>query len=134
MAAYIFTRAIFAGEPIQVFNRGDMKRDFTYVDDVVAGVLAALDNPPADDGEAAPHRVYNIGNHSSEPLMHFIEVLEKAIGRKAEIELAPMQPGDVKETFADITAISRDLGFTPKTPIEEGLTRFVAWYRDYHGV
>ncbi len=134
MAAYIFTRAIFAGEPIQVFNRGDMKRDFTYVDDVVAGVLAALDTPPADDGEAAPHRVYNIGNHRSEPLMYFIEVLEKAIGRKAEIELAPMQPGDVKETFADITAISRDLGFTPKTPIEQGLPRFVAWYRDYHGV
>ena len=134
MAAYIFTRAIFAGEPITVFNDGDMKRDFTYIDDIVAGVVAALDNPPDDDGTEPPHRVYNIGNHRSEPLMRFIEVLEAAIGRKATIEFAPMQPGDVKETCADIAAISRDLGFAPTTPIDEGLPRFVEWFRDYHGV
>ncbi len=134
MAAYIFTKAILAGEPIQVFNRGDMKRDFTYVDDIVAGVLAALDRPPASDDGAAPHRLYNIGNNRPEPLLRFIEVLEAAIGTKAEVALAPMQPGDVKETYADITAIQRDLGFQPSTPIDEGIPRFVAWYRDYHGV
>jgi UDP-glucuronate 4-epimerase len=134
MAAYLFTKAILAGEPIRVFNNGDMKRDFTYVDDIAAGVLAALDHPPADDGAAAPHRVYNIGNNRSEPLLRFVELLEKAIGRKAVIEFAPMQPGDVKETYADITAIQRDLGFRPTTSIDVGLPRFVAWYRDYHGV
>ncbi len=134
MAAYIFTRAIFAGEPIKVFNHGDMRRDFTYIDDIVAGVLAVLDSPPVGGDGAPPHRVYNIGNHRSEPLMRFIAVLEAAIGRKAEIELLPMQPGDVKETFADIAAIQRDCGFAPKTTIDEGLPRFVAWYRDYHGV
>ncbi|MFQ5784409.1 MAG: NAD-dependent epimerase/dehydratase family protein [Alphaproteobacteria bacterium] len=133
MAAYIFTRAILAGEPIPVFNHGDMKRDFTYIDDIVAGVLAALDHPPADDGAVPPHRVYNIGNHRSEPLLRFIEVLEDAIGRKAELDLKPMQAGDVKETYADIDAIRRDLGFAPTVPIEDGLPRFVAWYRDYHG-
>ena len=134
MAAYVFTGAILAGEPIQVFNRGDMKRDFTYVDDIVKGVLAALDHPPAVGDDAAPYRVYNIGNNRPEPLLRFIEVLEAAIGKKAVVELAPMQPGDVKETFADITAIQRDLGFRPSTPIDEGVPRFVAWYRDYHGV
>ncbi len=134
MAAYVFTKAILAGEPIQVFNRGDMKRDFTYVDDIVKGVLAALDHPPAVGDDAAPYRVYNIGNNRPEPLLRFIEVLEAAIGKKAVVELAPMQPGDVKETFADITAIQRDLGFQPSTPIDEGVPRFVAWFRDYHGV
>ena len=134
MAAYIFTRAVFQGEPITVFNNGDMKRDFTYIDDIVAGILGALDNPPVDDGESAPHRVYNIGNHRSEPLLRFVEVLEKAIGRKAVIEYAPMQPGDVKESFADIDAIRRDVGYEPTTPIDIGLPRFVKWYREYHGV
>ncbi len=134
MAAYIFTRAIFAGEPIPVFNQGDMRRDFTYIDDIVAGVLATLDHPPEGEDGKPPHRVYNIGNNRSEPLMRFIELLEAAIGRKAEIEFLPMQPGDVRETFADIEAIRRDCGFEPTTPIDEGLPRFVAWYRDYHGV
>jgi UDP-glucuronate 4-epimerase len=138
MAAWLFTEAILAGRPITVFNDGDMRRDFTYIDDIVAGVLAALDAPPTDDGgddgEAAPHRLYNIGNNRAEELMRFIAVLEAAIGAKATIEVAAMQPGDVKETYADIAAIQRDLGFAPTTPIEEGVPKFVAWYRDYHGV
>jgi UDP-glucuronate 4-epimerase len=134
MAYYSFTDAIFRGETIRVFNHGDMKRDFTYIDDVVAGVMAALDHPPDVRGGAAPHRVYNIGNHRSEDLMHFIAVIEQAVGRKAVIQMAPMQPGDVKETYADITAIRRDLGFSPETPIDRGIPRFVEWYRTYHKV
>jgi UDP-glucuronate 4-epimerase len=134
MSAYLFTKAILAGEPIRVFNHGDMKRDFTYVDDVVAGVIAALDRPPADGAGAPPHRLYNLGNHRSEALLRFIEVIEHAAGRKAELQLEPMQPGDVKETFADIEASRRDLGFEPRTPIDAGIPRFVAWFRAYHGV
>ncbi|MHA1113490.1 MAG: NAD-dependent epimerase/dehydratase family protein [Alphaproteobacteria bacterium] len=133
MALYIFTRAILAGEPIRVFNHGDMMRDFTFIDDIVAGVVAALDSPPPDTPDAPPQRLYNIGNHRSEPLLRLIEVLEDALGRKAETILEPMQPGDVKETFADIAAIQRDLGYRPTTPIDVGVPRFVAWYRDYHG-
>ncbi len=132
MAAYIFTRAILAGEPIRLFNDGDMRRDFTYIDDAVAGILAALDRPPAGDG--APHRIYNIGNNRGEALMHLVALVEAATGGKAVIEHAPMQPGDVKETFADIEASRRDLGFEPRTTLDEGIPRFVAWYRDYHGV
>ena len=132
MAAYIFTRAIFAGEPIEVFNAGDMKRDFTYIDDIVAGILAALDNPPESGEGARPHRVYNLGNHRSEDLMRFIGLIEEACGREANKILKEMQPGDVKETFADVEAARRDLGFDPKTTIDDGLRRFVAWYRDYH--
>jgi UDP-glucuronate 4-epimerase len=136
MSACIFARAIFAGTPIQLFNRGKMKRDFTYIDDIVAGVLAALDRPPADDGEggAAPHRRYNLGNHRSEDLTRFVALIEQAAGRKATIELAAMQPGDVTESFADIAASTRDLGFLPRTPIDEGIPRFIAWFREYHGV
>jgi len=113
-----------------------MKRDFTYVDDVVAGVLAALDRPPADDGEGgtAPHRRYNLGNHRSEELTRFVALIEQAAGRKAVIELADMQPGDVTDTFADIAPTTRDLGFAPRTPIDDGIPRFVAWFREYHGV
>jgi UDP-glucuronate 4-epimerase len=138
MAYYDFTRAIFAGETIKVFNNGDMKRDFTWIGDVVAGVISALDHPPAKgNGEsdpAAPYRLYNIGNNRAEKLLDFIAAIEAACDRKAVIEFAPMQPGDVKETYADIGAISRDLGFTPTTPIGEGIPRFVNWYRDYHKV
>ncbi len=134
MAAYIFTRAIIEGRPIQLFTNGDMKRDFTYIDDIVQGILGCLAKPPADDGSAAPHRVYNLGNHRSEPLKRFVEILENAIGKRATIEYAPMQPGDVKQTYADITAANRDFGFRPATPIDVGLPRFVAWYREYHGV
>jgi UDP-glucuronate 4-epimerase len=132
MALFIFTRAILAGRPIPVFNHGDMSRDFTYIDDIVAGVLAALDNPPPDRGEAPPYHLYNIGNNHPEPLMRLIEVLEQALGRKAVKDFQPMQPGDVKATYADISAIQRDLGFRPTTPIDVGVPRFVAWYRDFY--
>ena len=137
MALWIFTRKILAGEPIPVFNHGKMQRDFTYIDDIVAGVIAAHDNPPPDDGAAkaggsrAPHRLYNIGNHKSEELMRLIEVIEDACGKKAVVDLLPMQPGDVTATYADITAISGDLGFAPTTTIEQGVPRFVSWYRQY---
>lgn len=134
MAAYLFTDAMIKGRPIKVFNNGDMRRDFTYVDDIVAGVLAVLEGPPGDDGAAAPHRVYNIGNNRPEPLMRMIEVLEGALGVKAEIDFQPMQPGDVRETYADISAIERDFGYKPTTPIDVGIPKFVDWYRRYHGV
>jgi UDP-glucuronate 4-epimerase len=134
MAAWLFTEAILAGRPIRLFNHGRMRRDFTYVDDIVAGVLACLDRPPADDGAAPPYRLYNLGNHRSEALRRFVQVLEGAIGREAKIELAPMQPGDVEATYADIAESERDLGFAPRVSIDEGLPRFVAWYRDHHRV
>jgi UDP-glucuronate 4-epimerase len=133
MAYYSFTEAIFQGRPIEVFNHGEMKRDFTYIDDVVAGVLAVLDGPPDASSGAAPHRVYNIGNNRAEELLHFIEVIEQAVGKSAELKMAAMQPGDVKETYADIALIKADFGFSPRTTIDEGIPRFVAWYRAYHG-
>jgi len=132
MALYIFTKAIFEGRPIQVFNNGDMQRDFTYIDDIVNGVIRTLDNPPPPDEQGRPYRLYNIGNNKPEPLLRMIEVLEQAIGREAEKQLMPMQPGDVQATYADITAISRDVGFAPTTPIDVGVPRFVDWYRRYH--
>jgi len=140
MSAFIFTKAILEGRPIQVFNHGDMRRDFTYIDDIVTGVLAALDRPPsrsaaaggaAEDGDA-PHRLYNLGNNRSEKLLDFIGTIEAALGRKAILELAPMQPGDVKDTYADIAASRRDLGFAPTTTIRDGVPRFVAWYREFY--
>ena len=135
MAAWLFVRAILAGEPIKVFNNGDMMRDFTYIDDIVAGVLAVLDQPPQEgDGETPPHQVFNIGNNRSEKLMRFIGLIEDALGAKAEIDFMPMQEGDVKETYADIEAIRNAVGFSPTTTIEQGIPKFIAWYRDYHGV
>ncbi|MDJ0610347.1 MAG: NAD-dependent epimerase/dehydratase family protein [Kiloniellales bacterium] len=134
MSAYLFTKAIFEGTPIKVFNQGNMRRDFTFIEDIVAGVLAALDRPPARQGDHPPHRVYNLGNHRSEELLRFIEVIERACNRKAVKEMAPMQAGDVQETYADIAASRRDLGFDPETAIDEGIPRFVQWYREYHGV
>ena len=140
MAMWLFTKAIFEGRPIQVFNNGDMRRDFTYIDDIVSGVVACLDNPPADDGapkaggSPSPHAVYNIGNSRSEELLHMIEFLEQACGRRAERQLMPMQAGDVPDTFADISAIERDLGYRPTTTIADGVPRFVDWYRGYHGI
>lgn len=131
MALFSFTKAILKGEPIRVFNRGDMVRDFTYIDDIVAGILAALDRPPSGK-EGAPHRVYNLGNNTPEPLLGVIGLLEDALGKKAEKLLEPMQPGDVKATYADITESRRDLGFEPLTPIGVGIPRFVEWYLDYH--
>ncbi|HEX9647282.1 MAG TPA: NAD-dependent epimerase/dehydratase family protein [Alphaproteobacteria bacterium] len=133
MAAWLFTEAILAGRPIKVFNHGDMRRDFTYVDDIVDGVVRVIDRPPPA-GEAPPWHLYNIGNHRPEPLLRFIAVLEAALGRRAETEMLPMQPGDIAETYADIDELSRDTGFRPTTTIEEGIPRFVAWYRDHYGV
>ena len=134
MAYFSFTKAIFEGRPIKVFNQGDMRRDFTEIRDIVAGVLAALARVPESAPDAPPHRIYNLGNNNSENLLHFIEVLEEACGRKAEKVFAEMQPGDVKETFADITQTREDLGFEPRISIEEGLPRFVAWYRQFYGL
>ncbi|MBS0473653.1 MAG: GDP-mannose 4,6-dehydratase [Proteobacteria bacterium] len=140
MMLWNFTRRILAGEPIPVFNNGDMYRDFTHIDDIIAGVVACLDHPPLDDGaekpggSVKPHALYNIGNHRSEPLMKVVGLLEEACGRKAQIDFLPMQPGDVHKTYADISAIQRDLGYAPTTAIEEGVPSFVKWYRAYHGV
>jgi UDP-glucuronate 4-epimerase len=133
MAAYIFTKQIMAGKPIRVFNHGKMRRDFTYIDDIVQGVLAAIDRPPvATEGEP-PTALYNLGNSQAEDLTHFISVLEDALGKKAIVDLQPMQPGDVPETFADIEASTHDLGYKPTTSIEQGIPRFVSWYKAYHG-
>jgi len=132
MAAFLFADRIMKGEAIPVFNRGDMMRDFTYIDDIVAGILGALDHPAPDGGPTAPpHRVYNLGNNRSEKLLRYISVLERELGVKARLDLQPMQPGDVKETAADITASARDLGFAPATPIDVGIPRFVKWYKEY---
>ena len=138
MMMWIFTKAMFAGEPIPVFNDGRMERDFTFIDDIVAGVIAAHDMPPPDDGlekaggSIAPHRLYNIGNNRSEPLGRVIALLEAATGRTAIRRNLPIQPGDVVRTAADIDAISRDLGYRPTTSIDTGVPRFVDWYRGYH--
>jgi UDP-glucuronate 4-epimerase len=139
MAPWLFTSAILEGRPIKVFNGGDMRRDFTYIDDIVAGVLAALDHPPADDGAAkaggsrSPHALYNIGNNTPEKLEDFISEIERACGRDAVRDYQPMQPGDVPVTYADISAISANLGYAPTTPISAGIPRFVEWYRSYTG-
>jgi UDP-glucuronate 4-epimerase len=135
MSAFLFTRAILAGEPIRVFNGGEMERDFTYVDDIAAGVLAALERPPSIGSDASlPHRLYNLGNSRPVHLMRFIETIERTCGRKAILEMAPMQPGDVRATSSDIDLTTRDLGYRPATSVEEGIPRFVAWYRDYYRV
>ena len=140
MAMYIFTKALYEGRPLTIFNHGEMQRDFTYIDDIVRGVLACIDGPPGDDGEVkaggsrSPHAIYNIGNHRSEELMRMVGLLEQATGRKAEIEFKPMQPGDVKDTFADICAIQRDHGFEPSTTIDAGIPKFVDWFKEYHRI
>src|SRR5262245_15466233 len=145
MALFIFTKAILEGRPIQVFNEGRMRRDFTYIDDVVAGVLGASERVPRPDpgwdgarpdpgSSTAPYRLYNIGNSQPVDLMHVIATLEAALGRKAQLELMPMQPGDVPETYADVADLTRDVGFRPATPIETGVARFVAWYRGFYGM
>jgi UDP-glucuronate 4-epimerase len=140
MAPWLFTEAILQGQPIRVFNHGKMRRDFTYVDDIVAGVVAALDHPPADDGKVkaggskAPHAIYNIGNNQSEELGRFIATIETACGREAEKILLPMQAGDVPATYADIADIARDLGYSPTTTIDVGIPAFVDWYRTYKGI
>jgi UDP-glucuronate 4-epimerase len=143
MALFLFTRAILEGRPIDVFNEGRMQRDFTYIDDIVEGVVRTADHVPAPDprwsGEhpdpgtsRAPYRLYNIGNNHPVELLYLIEVLEQALGRKAERRYLPMQPGDVPATYADVDDLARDVGFRPATPIEEGIRRFVAWYREFY--
>lgn len=139
MAYWLFTEAILAGKPIRVFNHGDMSRDFTYIDDIVSGILAVLSGPPTQGAanafnNPAPHKVYNIGNNKPEPLLHMINVLEEALGKKAEQKLEPMQPGDVKATYADISALQADFGFKAETPVEEGIPKFVDWYKSYHKI
>lgn len=133
MAYFGFTQKILAGEPIDVFNNGDMRRDFTYIDDIVDGVINCLGTPPVDDG-TPPCRVYNIGNNQTEGLMDMIGLIEDALGQKAEINMMGMQAGDFKETFADITETERDFNFSPKTRLADGIPRFIDWYRDFYSI
>jgi UDP-glucuronate 4-epimerase len=143
MALFKFTKAILAGEPLPVFNRGKMVRDFTYVDDIVEGVIRVMDRPAAPDpkwsGEkpdsarsSAPWRIFNIGNNRPVELMRYIQVLESSLGRKAMLDLQPMQPGDVPATYADISELAAATGFEPATTVETGVQRFVDWYRSYY--
>ncbi|MGB0134666.1 NAD-dependent epimerase [Dokdonella sp.] len=145
MALFLFTRKILAGEPIDVFNHGKHTRDFTYVDDIVEGVMRTLDRTPVADPDfdpllptpassSAPYRLYNIGNNQPVELSHYIEVIENCIGRKAQKNLLPLQPGDVPDTYADVTELSRDTGYAPTTTVEQGVARFVDWYRSYYNV
>jgi UDP-glucuronate 4-epimerase len=126
MSPVLFARAIMEGRPLQVFNHGEMERDFTYIDDIVEGTLRVLDRP-------APYAIYNIGNHTPVGLLEYIGALERALGRKAALEMKPMQPGDVKSTYADTRALERAVGFSPSTPLAEGLARFAAWFKKYYG-
>ncbi|MGC2084925.1 MAG: NAD-dependent epimerase [Bradyrhizobium sp.] len=145
MAMFIFAKAILAGQPVKLFNHGRMRRDFTYVDDVVQAVVRLIGRPPQgnpdwngdlpDPGTSkAPWMVYNIGNNHPEDLMHVISLLEKEFGRAAVKDMLPMQPGDVEATYADVADLERDIGFKPATPIEDGIARFAKWYRDYHRI
>ncbi|MBN2886366.1 MAG: NAD-dependent epimerase/dehydratase family protein, partial [Chromatiaceae bacterium] len=145
MALFKFTRAILAGEPIEVFNHGHHRRDFTYIDDIVEGVIRVLDRVPGgnpqwsgDQPDAAssraPYLLYNIGNQQPVELMDYIRELEHALGRTAEMRLLPLQPGDVPDTFADVSDLARDTGYRPATPVSEGVGRFVDWYRSFYGV
>lgn len=145
MALFLFTKAILAGQPIDVFNAGKMQRDFTYIDDIVEGVIRVLDKIPEPNitwsgdvpdpaSSNAPYKIYNIGNNQPIELMRFIEVLEDCLGRKAEKNILPLQAGDVPVTYADVDDLVKDVGFKPSTPIEVGIERFIAWYRSYYNV
>ena len=144
MALFKFTKGILKGEPIPVYNRGEMIRDFTYIDDIVEGVVRAIDRPPLLDADhennndpavrPTPYQIYNIGNGHPVPLMRYIQALEKALGKKAQLELLPMQPGDVRATEADVSRLVSDLGYRPQIDVETGIARFVEWYCDYYGV
>jgi UDP-glucuronate 4-epimerase len=145
MALFIFTKAIIEGRPIDVFNNGDMQRDFTYVDDIVTGVVKVLDNPPGGNPDwsgknpdpscsVSPYKIYNIGNNSPVRLMDFIEAIENSLGKKAIKNFLPMQPGDVPATWADVSDLVRDLGYAPSVDVREGVRRFVEWYREYFGI
>jgi UDP-glucuronate 4-epimerase len=133
MAPLLFSRAILAGRPIEVFNHGKMRRDFTHIDDIVAGVLGALDHAPTDDGANPPCAIYNLGNHRPVELEHFIAVIEKAAGRRAQRMDKPMQPGDMVETSAAVDRARGAFGFEPRITIDEGMPAVVAWCRDYFG-
>jgi UDP-glucuronate 4-epimerase len=138
MMPWIFTGKVLRGEPIPIFNHGQMERDFTFIDDIAAGVIAAVDRIPSDDGavkpggSAAPHAIYNLGNSRPEPLLKVVSLIEEACGRKAVLDMLPMQPGDVPRTFADISETTRDLGWQPTTPVETGFPQFVDWFKAYH--
>lgn len=145
MSMFLFTKKIIEGTPIDVFNNGKHRRDFTYIDDIVEGVVRTLDLVPAPDPDwnsddpdpgssSAPYRLYNIGNNEPVELMYFIECIEKAVGRTAEKNFLPLQPGDVPATYADVDALTKAVGFKPATGIEDGVAKFVAWYRDYYGI
>ena len=134
MAYFSFAKKIYAGQPIQVFNQGDLYRDFTYIDDIVKGIVAMLKHPPVPNEAGDCYKVYNIGNHTPVKLLDFIETLEKALGKKAEKVFLPMQPGDVYQTYADVTELMKDFDFKPSTPIAEGLERFARWYKEYYQV
>lgn len=133
MAAFLFANAIMKDETIKVFNYGKMQRDFTYIDDIVTGVMNVLSNPPKEDERGVNYKIYNIGNNEPQDLMTFIETIEKALGREAKKEFLPMQPGDVEKTYADVTDLMEDFGFKPETSIETGIGRFVEWFKDYYG-
>ena len=144
MALFIFTRNLLEGRPIDVFNHGPHRRDFTYIDDIVEGVVRACDRiarpdpgwdsaAPDPASSSAPFRLYNIGNNQPVELLRYIEVIEECLGRKASMNLLPLQPGDVPETFADIDDLVRDVGYRPATPIETGVRRFVEWFCEYYG-
>jgi UDP-glucuronate 4-epimerase len=130
MSAYIFTSKILSGKKIPVYKHGDMQRDFTYIDDVVDGILLALDKPPKNN--VANHQIYNLGNNKSESLMRYIGIIEKALGKEAIIDFQPLQTGDVQSTYADIKSSQRDLGYYPSTTIDEGIPKFIRWYLEYH--
>ena len=145
MALFLFTRNMLEGKPIQIFNHGQHSRDFTYIDDIVEGVLRTLDNVPQADAEwrsddpdpsssSAPYRIYNIGSNRPVSLMYFVEVLERCLGIQAEKEFLPLQPGDVGKTYADVTELRRDVGYQPVTRVEDGVARFVDWYKSFYGV
>ena len=132
MAYFSFSQKIMHGETIKIFNNGDMMRDFTYVEDIVTGIMNMLNNPPADNGKGAHYKIYNIGNNSPEKLMYFVEILEKELGKTAQKEFLPMQPGDVYQTYADVSELTKDFGFKPSTSLQEGLAEFVKWFRVYY--
>lgn len=132
MAYFKFAKKIMAGEPIQIYNHGDMRRDFTYIDDIVKGIESVLEKPPAKDENGAAYKIYNIGNNKPEKLMDYIAVLERCLGKEAKKEYLPMQPGDVYETYADVQDLMDDFGFKPSTTIEEGLGRFAEWFLEYY--
>jgi len=133
MSPFLFARAILDGKPLEVFNKGDMQRDFTYIDDIVEGTLRVLDKPPPASGRDMAYAIYNIGNHEPVALLDYIRTLERALGKKAKMKLKPMQPGDVKATYADTRALRAAVGFAPRTPLAAGLERFAQWFKEYYG-